>query len=91
MDGVLASAASVGASAASVGVGCSVQQEGPASAARGEVTAAAPVVGRSLERETAQVVTSLRRSLEAKARLYPEAELQQLFLMNNLAYLVKSM
>ncbi|CAI5530123.1 unnamed protein product, partial [Closterium sp. Naga37s-1] len=51
----------------------------------------APGVGRSLESETAQLVMALRRNLESRARLYPEEELQQLFLMNNLNYLVKSM
>ncbi|CAI7922518.1 unnamed protein product, partial [Closterium sp. NIES-54] len=51
----------------------------------------APGVGRSLESETAQLVMALRRNLEIRARLYPEEELQQLFLMNNLNYLVKSM
>lgn len=52
---------------------------------------ALPPVFRSLESETAQLVRALRRSLESRCRLYPEEELQQLYLMNNINYLVKSM
>lgn len=46
---------------------------------------------RSMERETAKLITALRKNLEARSHLYPEQALREIFLMNNMHYLVKSM